>query len=268
MRILFVGDIIGTTGRRVASAVIPELKKNDNIDFVIANGENSAGGFGITYKIATKFGRYGIDCITSGNHLWDKKEIIKEIDNIPNLLRPANYPDCVPGKGSQTFWDGKIGVISLLGRAFMPRVDCPFKTAKKEIETLNTKITIIDFHAEFFAEKRALAEYLDGTVSAVVGSHTHVQTADAQILPKGTAFITDAGMTGSETSVIGVIPERSVKYFTLGMPQRFDTAKGNEKLDGVVMEIDDESGKAISIEAIRIKYEPGADAASTEENED
>lgn len=255
MRILFVGDIIGTIGRRIASTVISELKKINNIDFVIANGENSAGGFGITPKVVQKMERYGIDCITSGNHLWDKKEILKEIDNIPNLLRPANYPESAPGKGSQTFLDGKLGVINLAGKTFMPNIECPFRTVDKEIRSLNTLMTIIDFHTEFFAEKRALAEYLDGKVSAVIGSHTHVQTADAQILPKGTAFITDAGMTGAFKSVIGVMSEKSVKYFTSAMPQRFDTAKEDEQLNGVVIDIDEQSGKALDIKAIREKCE-------------
>ncbi|MDD2890826.1 MAG: TIGR00282 family metallophosphoesterase [bacterium] len=252
MRILFVGDIFGKPGRRVVSTLVPELKKSDNVDFVIVNGENSAGGFGITPKILKKFRNYGIDCVTSGNHIWDKKEIIPEFENALNLLRPANYPESAPGKGTQTFMDGKIGVINLSGKTLMPSIDCPFKTADREISKLNTPTIIVDFHAETCEEKRALAEYLDGRVSAIIGTHTHVQTADAQILPKGTAFITDAGMTGAFDSVIGVVAQKSINYFTLGVPQRFDTAKGNEQLNGVMLDIDENTGKAREIKALRI----------------
>lgn len=251
MRVLFVGDIYGKPGRRVASWVIPMLRKNESIDFVIANAENAAGGFGLTIPILHKLERYGIDCITSGNHLWDKKEIIKEIDNFPNLLRPANYSESAPGKGSQIFND-KIGVLNLVGKTLMPEVDCPFRTAIKEIEKLSTKIIIVDFHAESSLEKKALTFWLDGKVSAVVGSHTHVQTADEQILSNGTAYITDTGMTGAFDSVIGVLSAKSIKHFIQGVPQRFDTASKNEHLNGVMLEIDEHLGKATSIKRITV----------------
>ena len=280
MRILFIGDIFGKPGRRVASSVIPILREKESIDFVIANGENAAGGFGITLPILRKLERYGIDCITSGNHLWDKKEIIPEIDTLPNLLKPANYPELVPGRGSQTFIVGtmqnktrlsvsgerlsqntehrtlntehrKIAVINLIGKSFMPQADCPFRTAIREIKKLNTPLIIVDFHAEDGAEKKALAFWLDGKVSAVLGSHTHVQTADEQILPQGTAYITDAGMTGSFDSVIGVKSAKSIKYFTAGIPQRFDSSRKNEHLNGVLLDID-EKGKTTSIQRIKI----------------
>ena len=258
MRVLFVGDIYGKPGRKIASSLIPALRKEEGLDFVFANGENVAGGFGITLPMYHKLERYGIDCITSGNHLWDKKEIIPEIDKLPNLLRPANYPESVPGRGVQTFnvvlptHSVSGAVLNLAGRTFMPQVECPFRTAFKEIEKLDTKIILVDFHAESTLEKQALALWLDGKVSAVLGSHTHVQTADERILPNGTAYITDTGMTGGVDSVIGVKREKSIRYFTYGMPQRFDTAHGNEHLNGVIIDIDEESGKALSIRRIKI----------------
>ncbi|MCK4306610.1 TIGR00282 family metallophosphoesterase [candidate division WOR-3 bacterium] len=266
MKVLFVGDIYGKPGRRVASSIIPALRDKESIDFVIANGENSAGGFGITLPILRKLERYGVDCITSGNHLWDKKEIIAKIDTLPNLLRPANYPELAGGRGSQIFNVGtvQIGVMNLMGRTLMPQADCPFRTAIREIEKLNTpvhsegvcdrslRMIIVDFHAESPAEKRTMGFWLDGKVSAVLGTHTHVQSADEQILPQGTAYITDAGMTGGFDSVIGVKSSKSIKYFTLGTPQRFDSARGNEHLNGVLLDIDETSGKAKSIQRIRI----------------
>ncbi|MCK4353323.1 TIGR00282 family metallophosphoesterase [candidate division WOR-3 bacterium] len=251
MRVLFVGDIYGKPGRRIASELIPVLKEEKKIDFVVANGENVAGGFGITLPMFRKLERYGVDCITSGNHFWDKENIIPQLDKIPNLLRPANYSDLLPGRGSNVFND-KIGVINLQGRTFMPNIECPFKTAIGKIKKLSVPIIIVDFHAESELEKQALAWYLDGKVSAVLGSHTHVQTADEKILPNGTAYITDAGMTGSFNSVIGVKQEKSIKYFTYAMPQRFDTAKGEEHLNGVIIDIDEESGKALSIKRVKI----------------
>lgn len=268
MKVLFVGDIYGKPGRRVASSIIPTLRDKESIDFVIANGENSAGGFGITLPILRKLERYGIDCITSGNHLWDKKEIIPKIDTLPNLLRPANYPELAPGRGSQIFNIDtsavQIGVINLMGRTLMPKADCPFRTAIREIEKLNTSIhlktrigrilrmIIVDFHAESPAEKRAMGFWLDGKVSAVLGTHTHTQTTDEQILPKGTAYITDVGMTGGFDSVIGVKSSKSIKYFTSGTPQRFDSARGNEHLNAVLLDIDEASGKANSIQRIKV----------------
>ena len=256
MRILFVGDIYGKPGRKIASSAIPAIRNKESIDFVIANGENSAGGFGVTLPILRKLERYGVDCITSGNHIWDKKEIIAKIDTLPNLIRPANYPDSVPGKGSQTFNIGdssmQIGVINLLGRSFMAQVECPFRTVINEIKKLDTYIIVVDFHAESPAEKKAMGFWLDGKVSAVLGSHTHVQSADEQILPQGTAYITDVGMTGGFDSVIGVKSRKSIEYFTSGTPQRFDSARGNEHLNGVILDIDEATGKTLSIQRIII----------------
>lgn len=250
MRILFIGDIHGKPGRRISSSVIPEIRKEEKINFVIANGENVAGGFGITPKLVHKLERYGIDCLTSGNHIWNKEIIMKELDISPNLLRPANYPESAPGKGTQVF-QGKIGVINLQGRTLMPKIDCPFRTAEREIKKLGTRIIIIDFHAESEFEKLALANWLDGKVSAVLGTHTHIQTVDEQILPHKTAYITDVGMTGSFKSVIGVMPEKSIRYFLFGMPQRFDTARGEIELNGVILEINEKTGKTISIKRIK-----------------
>jgi metallophosphoesterase (TIGR00282 family) len=251
MRILCVGDIYGRPGRRVASSVIPALRAEEQIDFVIANGENVAGGFGITMPILRKLRRYGIDCVTSGNHIWDKKEIGEQMDDIPDLLRPANYPESSPGVGGRVFQD-KIGVINVSGKTLMPRVDCPFRRASEEIEKLGARMVIVDFHAESAAEKKAFALWLDGRVSGIFGTHTHVQTADEQVLPKGTAYITDVGMTGSFDSVIGVKPDRSIDYFVYGIPQRFDASKNDEHLNGVILDIDEESGKTMSIKRINV----------------
>jgi metallophosphoesterase (TIGR00282 family) len=251
VRVLCVGDIFGKSGRRVASSVIPALRAEEEIDFVIANGENVAGGFGITVPILRKLRRYGIDCVTSGNHVWDKKKIVEDMDDIPDLLRPVNYPEGSPGAGARLFQD-RIGVINAAGRTLMPRVDCPFRRVSEEIEGLGTKTVIVDFHAESAAEKKAFALWLDGRVSGVFGTHTHVQTADEQVLPNGTAYITDVGMTGSFDSVIGVKQEKSINYFVHGIPQRFDTAKENEHLNAVILDIDEESGKSISIKRIDV----------------
>lgn len=254
MRVLFIGDIYGKLGRRIASAIIPQVRKEEQIDFVIANAENAAGGFGLTIPILHKLEKYGIDCITSGNHIWDRKEIIPNLDSLPCILRPANYPESAPGRGAQIFTilGMRVGVINLAGKSFMHQVDCPFRTAIKEIEKLDTKVIIVDFHAESGFEKKALVIWLDGKVSAVLGSHTHVQTVDEQILPSGTAYITDVGMTGPLDSVIGVVPEKSIKYFTHRIPQRFDTADKNEHLNAVILDIDEISGKTIAIRRITI----------------
>lgn len=254
MRVLFIGDIYGKVGRRIASILTPKIRKENEIDFCIANGENSAGGFGITYNVLKKLLSYGINCITTGNHVWDKKEITKYMD-IPCLLRPLNYPSITPGKGSFLFEKNRIGVINLMGRTFMRNIDCPFRTALKEIEKLRkyTKMIIVDFHAEATPEKQAMGFFLDGKVSAVIGTHTHVQTADERIFENGTAYITDVGITGSLCSVIGVKKEKSIAYFLDRIPQRFDSAKGDEFLNGVIIDIDENTGKATSITRLNIK---------------
>ena len=253
MRILFVGDICGRPGRRIASQLIPKIKEKREIDFVIANGENAAGGFGITKKIVHKLISYKIDCITSGNHVWDKEEIIDYLRGNPkNLLIPANYPEKVPGLGF-FFYPQGIGVINLLGRSFVDGpVNCPFRIGDEVIKYLRayTKIILIDFHAELTQEKKAIGWYFDGKVSAIVGTHTHVQTADETILPGGTAYITDVGMTGAFDSVIGVKKEKSIDWLLKGIPTRFDAAQEDIKLNGVIIDIDGSTGKSVSIERI------------------
>ena len=257
MRILFVGDICGRPGRRIASQLIPKIKEKREIDFVIANGENAAGGFGITKKIVHKLISYKIDCITSGNHVWDKEEIIDYLRGNPkNLLIPANYPEKVPGLGF-FFYPQGIGVINLLGRSSTDGlVDCPFRTGKKIIESLKlyTKVIVVDFHAELTQEKEALGWYFDSRVSAVIGTHTHVQTADEKILPGGTAYITDVGMTGAFDSVIGVKKEKSIEWLSKSIPTRFDTAQKDIRLNGVIINVDENTGKSTSIERVSSEF--------------
>jgi len=255
MRILFLGDIIGEPGRNAVKVLLPELRLEFKPDFVIANGENSAHGFGITPKILEDLLLSEIDVITSGNHIWDKKEVMQIIDSEPRLLRPANYPPGVAGIGFRVYTavNGlKVGVLNLEGRVYLSNIDCPFRAAKEAVNILKkeTNIIVIDFHAEITSEKNALAYYLDGEVSAVFGTHTHVQTADERILAHGTAFITDAGMCGSVDSVIGMKKELALQRFLYDIPVRFEVATANVKVHGVFVEIDDASGKAVSITRI------------------
>ncbi|MBI5416407.1 TIGR00282 family metallophosphoesterase [Candidatus Poribacteria bacterium] len=259
MNVLFIGDVIGGVGRKALSYALPILKKKYKIDITIVNGENSAGGFGINPAVANTLYLMGVDIITSGNHIWDKKEVNEIISTDRNLLRPANYPSSVPGRGSGIYEINrcKIGVINMSGRTFMANLDCPFKTADKEIENIK-KITpniILDMHAEATSEKIALAWYLDGRVSSIVGTHTHVQTADERILPGGTAFITDVGMTGSMDSVIGIRKEQAIERFLTQIPIKFEAAKENVWVCGVYISIDKDNGKAKSIERIQFKVE-------------
>jgi hypothetical protein len=252
MKILFIGDIYGRPGRVICSSVIPFLKDKYQIDFVIANGENAAGGFGLTPAVVGQLKSLGIDCITTGNHLWDKKEIIPYLkEGNRDVLRPLNYPEGVPGMGSHIY--GKIGVINLLGRPFVNSLmDCPFRKGLKEAIAMRekTKIIVVDFHTETTAEKQAFAFWLDGKVSAVMGTHTHVQTADERILPRGTAFITDVGMTGAFNSVIGARPKEAIERFLYGIPKRLQCAKEGKRFNGAVVEIDGKTGMAISIERL------------------
>jgi len=259
MNILFIADVVGRMGRRVIFELLPKLKAELKIDFVIANAENAAGGFGLTENVIQELYSYGINCLTSGNHLWDKKEIWNYLDRDQKLLRPANYPPGVPGYGSGVFSvqnDKRIGVINLLGRVFIKEIDCPFRAALREIEKLSpkTKVIIVDFHAEATSEKVALGWFLDGKVSAVIGTHTHVQTADERILPGETAYITDVGMTGSFESVIGIEKEAALKRFLTQLPARLDTASKDGRLNGVVIEVNAENGRAKKIERIQMKF--------------
>lgn len=252
MRILFIGDIVGRLGRVATSELLPKLKDEFKPDVVVANGENSANGVGITKRIYEELHDMDIDVITSGNHVWDKKEILLDINDCANLIRPANYPDGAPGVGYKIFATkegAKYAVINLTGRVFMPVMDDPFKCADKLIEKIKqeTNIILVDFHAEATSEKAAMGWYLDGRVSAVIGTHTHVQTSDERILLQGTAFISDAGMVGSFNSVIGVGKEQIIKRFVSGLPERFEVDKSSPALfNGLIIDIDDK-GKAKSI---------------------
>ena len=253
MKILFVGDIFGKPGRDIARRGIPALVERRGIDFVIANVENSAAGFGVTGDIAETILSYGVDAMTSGNHVWDKKEVLEYIPRQPKLLRPANFPAGVPGRGSylgRTRTGEPIGVINLMGRVFMTPIDDPFTVALREIEALRakTRIILVDFHAEATSEKLAMGWHLDGRVTAVVGTHTHVQTADERILPKGTAYQTDVGMTGPHDSIIGVTVEAALGRFLTGMPARFESATGPGRLNAVEITADQATGKATHIE--------------------
>ena len=251
MRILMIGDIIGRPGRQALKAILPELRQELSIDFVIANGENTAGGFGITSDTAYELLDNGVDLLTSGNHIWDQKEIIPYMDEGLPLIRPANYPNA-PGRG-YLIYDG-IMVLNLMGRVFMPALDCPFRTADAILdevaESENPKVIIVDFHAEATSEKQGLGWYLDGRVSAVLGTHTHVGTVDAKILPKGTAYLSDVGMTGPVNSVIGSNVGDVLERFLTGLPQRLNVASGPSILNSALMDIDPETGKATSIQRI------------------
>jgi metallophosphoesterase (TIGR00282 family) len=257
VRLLFIGDIIGKPGRQAISRELHRLVDRHMVDLVIANGENAAGGFGITEETANDLFKCGVDVLTSGNHIWDKKESLDFINREEKLLRPANYPEGTPGRGSAIFTTAgraKVAVLNLEGRVFMNNLDCPFRTADREIERLRveTPIIFVDFHAEATSEKNSLGWYLDGRVTALIGTHTHIQTADERILPNGTAYLTDAGMTGGFDSVIGVKKEEAITKFLSQLPVRFDIAKNNIRLNGAVISADELSGKALSIERINI----------------
>ena len=255
MRILFVGDIVGRPGRQAVSRRLDRLIDVHAVDLVVANGENAAAGFGLTVDIARELFDLGIDVITSGNHIWDKKEILGYLDRQPALLRPANYPPGVPGAGSGVFSTSagiKVGVLNLEGRVFMNALDCPFRTADELLDELHrqTPIVLVDFHAEATSEKVALGCYLDGRASALAGTHTHVQTADERILPGGTGYITDAGMTGSRDAVIGIRKELAIEKFLTQLPVRFEVAKKDPVLCGVLFTIDVDTGRALGVKRI------------------
>jgi metallophosphoesterase (TIGR00282 family) len=257
VKLLFIGDIIGKPGRQAVSRELHRLVDRHMVDLVIANGENAAGGFGITEDTANDLYKCGIHVLTSGNHIWDKKDSLEFINREEKLLRPANYPEGTPGRGSAlyvTAGGARVAVINLEGRVFMNNLDCPFRTADREIARLRaeTPIIFVDFHAEATSEKASLGWYLDGRVSAMIGTHTHIQTADERILPNGTAYLTDAGMTGGFDSVIGVRKEEAITKFLSQLPVKFDIAKNNLRLNGAVIEVDELSGKALNIERINI----------------
>jgi len=254
LRVLFIGDIVGKPGRSAVKTILSGLIEKLKIDFIIANGENAAGGFGITEKVAKELFQQRINVITTGNHIWDKKDDISYIAKDPCILRPFNYPPGVPGQGSIIYnLNGlNIGIINLIGRVFMAPVDCPFRMGLAEVERISetTRIIIIDFHAEATSEKIALGYYLDGKVSAVIGTHTHVQTADERILPKGTAYITDVGMTGPLDSIIGIEVPQIIERFLYQMPKKFDVAKGKSIFSAVLLDINTKTGLARSIQRL------------------
>jgi metallophosphoesterase (TIGR00282 family) len=257
VRILFIGDIFAKSGRDIAKRAIPPIVERHQIDFVIANVENSAAGFGVTGDIADTILEFGVDVMTSGNHVWDKKEVLDYLPRQPKLLRPANFPAGVPGRGSyvgRTRTGEPVGVLNLMGRIFMTPLEDPFAMATREIEAMRakTRIIVVDFHAEATSEKIAMGWHLDGRATAVFGTHTHVQTADERILPKGTACLTDVGMTGPHDSIIGVTVEAALGRFLTGMPAKFEAATGPARLNAVVVTADPATGKATAIERLNM----------------
>ncbi|HXD74122.1 MAG TPA: TIGR00282 family metallophosphoesterase [Vicinamibacterales bacterium] len=257
MRILFIGDIVGRPGRQLIKTGLAAIVSHHAVDFVIANAENAAAGAGITREIGDDLLDLGVEVMTTGNHVWDKREALDYIGTEPRLLRPANYPAGAPGNGSyvaRTQGGQTVGVINVMGRVFMPTLDDPFAVVVRELDAMRqrARIVFVDFHAEATSEKLAMGWYLDGKVTAVVGTHTHVQTADERILPKGTAYLTDAGMTGPHDSIIGTQVEASLNRFLTGLPSRFEVASGNPRLNGVIIDADEKTGLATDIE--RLSY--------------
>lgn len=263
LKILFIGDIVGSPGRSALKALLPKLKARVDIDFVIANAENSAGGSGITPRTARDLFQSGCDVLTSGDHIWRRPEVIELLHTDVRVLRPANFPKSTPGHGAAVFKTVKgntVGVICLLGRVFIDAmVDPPFRVVADEVRLLKkeTPVIILDIHAEATSEKVAMGWFLDGEVSAVLGTHTHIQTADERILPKGTAYITDAGMTGPYDSVIGRKKDKIIERFLTGMPTRFELGTDEVELHGVLLDVDEKTGRALAIERVREKAPSG-----------
>ncbi|MCC6483750.1 MAG: TIGR00282 family metallophosphoesterase [Armatimonadetes bacterium] len=256
MIVLIVGDIVGRPGRRALSETLPGLVEEFSPDFVIANGENAAGGSGITRETAAPLFSAGVHVLTMGNHVWNHREAIPYIEEDTRIVRPANFPSGSPGRGANVFVarDGvKVAVINLQGRTFMQPIDDPFRTGSQLIETLSQQadVIIVDFHAEATSEKMAFAHYVDGGVACVYGTHTHVATADEGVLPRGTAYITDIGMTGPSQSIIGMRPDEIIERFVTGLPKRYEVAGGPTMLNGIVLDIDESKGLARSIQRVR-----------------
>ncbi len=255
MNILLIGDVVGNPGRTILKKALPAVFKKYDVDYCVANVENAAGGFGVTKEVCDEILDAGVDCLTSGNHIWDKKEILGVIDLIPQLLRPLNYPARQPGRGSHV-GKGKrsrvpVATLNLSGRVFMHgAMDDPFALGLQEVERLRkeAKVILVDMHGEATSEKAAIGSYFDGLVSAVVGTHTHVPTCDHRILPRGTAYCTDLGMTGPYDSIIGVEKDAVLHRFLTGMPSRFETAKGDPRFAAAVVDVDEQTGRARSID--------------------
>jgi len=254
LNVLFIGDIVGRPGRQAIRELLPELKSRHAIDLVIANGENAAGGIGLTPDVADDLLFYGVDVLTSGNHIWKKRGIEAYLDETPQVLRPANYPGSAPGRGVYVADTarGRVAVINLLGRVFMPPIECPFQVFDRLFEQLDpdVKTCIVDFHAEATSEKQAFGWYADGKASLVAGTHTHVQTADERILPNGAGYLTDVGMTGAMSSVIGMNREIAIRRLITGIPEQFKVAKKNIQLQGVTAQIEIATGKCKKISRI------------------
>ncbi len=260
MRLLFVGDVVGKPGRRALRELLPRLVDRQRADYVVVNLENAAGGFGVTPKILAEVEELQIHCYTSGNHIWDKKEGLPRLDQEPRLLRPANYPEGNPGRGlhlGETAAGIPVAVLNLEGRTFMAELDCPFRAADRLLASLPpaVKVILVDFHAEATSEKQAMGFYLDGRVSAVLGTHTHVPTADERILPGGTALISDVGMTGPYESIIGFRPDKVLRRFLLQTPHSLEVAKRDVRLAGALLDIDEATGKARQVERMLIPLE-------------
>ena len=255
MKILMIGDIVGRPGRHCLRDLLPRIIEKNKIDFVIANCENAASGKGATKKVINNIFSSGVNVMTSGNHIWDKREIYEFIDQEENLLRPANYPPGTPGRGFGLYKvdDYVIGVLNLSGRVFMQELDCPFQKAIEVVNQRKSECThiIVDFHAEATSEKMALARYLDGKVSALIGTHTHVQTADEHILPNGTGYLTDVGMTGPYNSILGVDSDAVINKFITQLPERFEVADGGAQFNGVFIDLEIDSGLCKNIERIQ-----------------
>jgi len=258
LRILFIGDIVGSLGRQLVANRLADVVEARQVDLVIANGENAASGFGITPRLAEELFAAGVEVLTGGNHIWDRKEILDYFPGQPRLLRPANFPETSPGSGLYigTARNGvPYAVLNLQGRVFMAATDCPFRAADREIARIpaGVRVILVDIHAETTSEKEAMGWYLDGRVSAVLGTHTHVATADEKILPGGTAFQTDVGMTGPHNGVIGMEKTAILRKFLEGLPTRFDVATGDVQMNTVLLEIDEATGRALAIERLRFR---------------
>jgi len=256
MKLLFIGDVVGRPGRQALARKLPEIRELNQIDFTVVNGENAASGFGVTKSVLIDLYAAGADCVTTGNHVWAQKEVESFIDNEVRLLRPDNYPPGVPGRGTQVYETAtgiSVAIANLLGRVFMAPLECPFAWVDEVLPKLREQadVVLIDFHAEATSEKQAFARSCDGQASAVIGTHTHVQTADERILPGGTAFMSDAGMTGPIESIIGTEIEPILRRFRTQLPTRFKVAKGVVDVCGAIIEIDEATGRARGIERLR-----------------